>query len=234
MKPLGNKKLTEAEINELQEFLLSGMTPDKTMDIEALDGFLTAVVIGPDTVMPSEWLRVVWNGSEGPEYESMEQANRILGLIMRHMNSIANTLMNRPDRYEPIILNWEKEEDYWLMGMPWAIGFFKGMDLRRENWKELTADEEYGEMVMPIMTLLARPDDPEYGEIVNSAAKRKRFVDMLPDAVMDIHEFWLERREHFAPAPAIAKERKPGRNEPCPCGSGKKFKKCCGSPGKLH
>jgi uncharacterized protein len=27
---------------------------------------------------------------------------------------------------------------------------------------------------------------------------------------------------------------KVGRNEPCPCGSGKKFKKCCGSPVDLH
>ena len=23
-------------------------------------------------------------------------------------------------------------------------------------------------------------------------------------------------------------EKKPGRNDPCPCGSGKKYKKCCG------
>jgi len=28
--------------------------------------------------------------------------------------------------------------------------------------------------------------------------------------------------------PTIAKKPKVGRNEPCPCGSGKKFKKCCG------
>jgi len=25
-----------------------------------------------------------------------------------------------------------------------------------------------------------------------------------------------------------------GRNDPCPCGSGKKFKQCCGAPGNLH
>ncbi|WP_308772401.1 SEC-C metal-binding domain-containing protein, partial [uncultured Bilophila sp.] len=24
-------------------------------------------------------------------------------------------------------------------------------------------------------------------------------------------------------------ENKPGRNDPCPCGSGKKYKKCCGA-----
>lgn len=28
-------------------------------------------------------------------------------------------------------------------------------------------------------------------------------------------------------------KRKPGRNEPCPCKSGKKFKRCCGDEAKL-
>jgi SWIM/SEC-C metal-binding protein len=27
----------------------------------------------------------------------------------------------------------------------------------------------------------------------------------------------------------VVKEKTPGRNDPCPCGSGKKFKKCCGA-----
>ncbi|MBF0552279.1 MAG: SEC-C domain-containing protein, partial [Deltaproteobacteria bacterium] len=31
-----------------------------------------------------------------------------------------------------------------------------------------------------------------------------------------------------APQPVRRKDRKVGRNEPCPCGSGRKFKKCCG------
>ena len=28
---------------------------------------------------------------------------------------------------------------------------------------------------------------------------------------------------------ALVPDEKPGRNDPCPCGSGKKFKKCCGA-----
>ena len=33
-------------------------------------------------------------------------------------------------------------------------------------------------------------------------------------------------------APIVEHAPKIGRNEPCPCGSGKKYKKCCGSPTK--
>ncbi len=31
------------------------------------------------------------------------------------------------------------------------------------------------------------------------------------------------------PQPTVKKEKKVGRNDPCPCGSGKKYKKCCGA-----
>ncbi|MDP4109449.1 MAG: SEC-C metal-binding domain-containing protein, partial [Bacillota bacterium] len=31
------------------------------------------------------------------------------------------------------------------------------------------------------------------------------------------------------PRQPIRKDKKPGRNDPCPCGSGKKYKKCCGA-----
>ena len=34
------------------------------------------------------------------------------------------------------------------------------------------------------------------------------------------------RRKHYSP-PQIVTDRKVGRNDPCPCGSGKKYKKCC-------
>ncbi|MDR3378349.1 MAG: SEC-C metal-binding domain-containing protein, partial [Verrucomicrobiae bacterium] len=30
------------------------------------------------------------------------------------------------------------------------------------------------------------------------------------------------------PPEPVRAVRKPGRNDPCPCGSGKKYKKCCG------
>jgi uncharacterized protein YecA (UPF0149 family) len=32
----------------------------------------------------------------------------------------------------------------------------------------------------------------------------------------------------------VASRVKVGRNEPCPCGSGKKYEKCCGGPEQLH
>jgi len=48
----------------------------------------------------------------------------------------------------------------------------------------------------------------------------------------------LERREveyrerawrNQSPTTVVRTEAKVGRNDPCPCGSGKKYKKCCGA-----
>lgn len=52
----------------------------------------------------------------------------------------------------------------------------------------------------------------------------KYTIELEPDKPEDI--FDLERLLN-PPEPKIA-EKKVGRNEPCPCGSGKKYKKCCG------
>ena len=39
------------------------------------------------------------------------------------------------------------------------------------------------------------------------------------------------RPQKEAPHNPVKADKKPGRNEPCPCGSGKKYKNCCGKPG---
>jgi hypothetical protein len=56
-----------------------------------------------------------------------------------------------------------------------------------------------------------------------------RGADRLRREVLDAEERW-GRETRSAPAPTVAAEPRPGRNEPCTCGSGKKFKRCCGPP----
>lgn len=55
-------------------------------------------------------------------------------------------------------------------------------------------------------------------------------LGLEPDKPEDISD--LERALN-PPEPMLASPRV-GRNDPCPCGSGKKFKQCCGSPEKLN
>jgi hypothetical protein len=63
--------------------------------------------------------------------------------------------------------------------------------------------------------------------------------DLIPACVMEIAGYWRRRGPNqismpFGPGPQFEPKRaasKVGCNDPCPCGSGKKFKKCCGRNG---
>jgi len=50
-------------------------------------------------------------------------------------------------------------------------------------------------------------------------------IELEPDKPEDTTD--LEILLH--PVKSRISEKKVGRNEPCPCGSGKKYKKCCGN-----
>lgn len=50
-----------------------------------------------------------------------------------------------------------------------------------------------------------------------------------------MHAYWLPFRQAiYEREVAKAMQPKVGRNDPCPCGSGKNFKKCCGVAANLH
>ena len=53
--------LTDDEFEELDRFLLDVEGVDASMDISMLDGYFAAILSGPKTILPSEWLRWVWD-----------------------------------------------------------------------------------------------------------------------------------------------------------------------------
>jgi uncharacterized protein len=74
------------------------------MNVKHLDGFFAALIAGPETVMPSEYYSEVFGGemSEACEFGSVAEANEILGLLMRHWNTIVGTLFNG-EVYVPLL-----------------------------------------------------------------------------------------------------------------------------------
>ena len=106
MRPIKSGPLTNWEIEELDVFLLADDGLENAMDVSAFDGFLCAALSGPNVIMPSEWMRWVWDKEEGaqaPEFASEKQAKRILGLLVGHANVLAFTLTHGPQHYEPLL-----------------------------------------------------------------------------------------------------------------------------------
>ncbi len=221
LDPASDMTLDEEEMLWLGGFLDSEQLPDAAMSLEALDGFFTAIAVGPETILPSEYMPRVWGG-EGPIFDSTEQAEFTLALLMRHWNSIARRLAESFPQI-PFIEIFGDEED----GRAWAHGFGLGMNLRLDAWRPLIEDKKFGALLAPIAGLIERPP-----AIVGKAAARRtrsELIDDLPISIAGIHVYWNDPERRAALGEKPPRRRKVGRNERCPCGSGKKYKACCGA-----
>jgi uncharacterized protein len=231
--------LSEKELKELERFLVYQLPSQiDCMTLDELDGFLHAIAIGPETVMPNRWLPRVW-GQDGeammPPTDNLEQLNHLLGLIMRHYNSIVSHFEQMPDSLQPIFgTDQDKEGEYEDAGL-WAHGFTEGVKLSLVAWQPLLSSPKGQEWYRPLQLL----GDDDVTMVNLDLLATKEQIQLLNRAVVDsvmlMHAYWLPLRHAMAERQiAQAMSTKVGRNEPCPCGSGKKFKKCCGSPIDLH
>lgn len=211
----------EDALEMLDRFLMSDRAPEDSLSISELDGLLTAVAVGPDLIAPSEWLTVVWGGDR-PDFESPDEASAVLSAIMGRYNQILRQL----ERNELAPLFWTGPEGQ-VLAADWAEGFMDGVRLRIDAWEALLRDDDDQSMLFPILVLSSdelgnNPLGLEPDERTEIAFK---VPDLIPDCAWGIYQFWRER-ESLRSAPA--RNNKAGRNEPCPCGSGKKHKRCCG------
>lgn len=222
-----NKPLSHTELDELDNFLLSDAVPEESMGVVELDGFLTAIVIGPQVVPPSEWLPQVWAETDDEEmvWKSDAQAEKFITLIMRHMNGIAGQFQQAPEDFEALTYEREIEDKTIRVIDDWCYGFMQAVAMRMDDWEPIFSTDD-SVMAMSIVSMYGTEEgwkeletDPE------QETKHDHAVEFLEPSIAAIYEFWLKRRT--VPAVMPAKSVKIGRNEPCPCGSGQKYKKCC-------
>ena len=225
--------LTDAEYDRIAS-MLARFRSEQAMNLEMLDGYFAALVCSPDMVRPSEYLREIWGGTMADDeaFGGQKELQTFLDLVMRHWNAVVHSL-NSEDVFLPLLL---EADDGVARGNDWAHGFMRGMDLRRDEWAELMNDEEHGGALIPILALAnEHHPDPEmrpYKEPM-SAERREQLMVGVAASVQAIYRYFAPHRRVSA---RLEREgttyRRPsdkiGRNEPCPCGSGKKFKKCCG------
>lgn len=227
--------LSDEELDELDRFLLSDATSDETMMLDTLDGYLTAIAVGPTTIMPSQWLPRVWGPTDehAPEFETTKQAKRILELILRHMNGIAWSFESDLDSYEPMMNTRMYQGREYLDGEMWSFGFMNGVTLCRKDWEPLLNDIAGCEALQPIRLLGADDVTAEERSLIRTPAQREKLSEKIAASVAAIYRFWLPHRkavhEHVVASSTKRSQPRVGRNDPCPCGSGKKFKRCCGT-----
>jgi uncharacterized protein len=230
--------LSEEELDALDHFLLY-TEEDETMTLETLDGYLHAIAIGPETLMPSQWLPKVWGQEAGammPPAQDLDEVNLILSWVMRHFNSIVSGFEQSPPALAPLWGTTEfGAEGAFEDAEAWAFGFAEGVKLNPAAWQPLFNDAKAQLWYRPIGLLGADAFSPDQDALTRTPEQRQVLSLQIEASLAQIHAFWLPLRqavqERDTAKHLVAKV---GRNEPCPCGSGKKFKKCCGAASILH
>lgn len=205
------------------------------MLLEELDGFAAGLVVCPETILPSEWLSIVWgleDNEDAPIFETLDHANKVIALVMGHYNHVARTLSEAPESYRPLFPKDDRNNE--ILWEIWIEGFEKAFKLRPAAWLPLLeADVETSAAIRGMLTLadVARRDERL------SVDQRRELEESAPELIgpwlQTINDWRLENHDPGAGKShvlqtAVAPSGKVGRNDPCPCGSGKKYKKCCG------
>ncbi len=136
MKLTPNAPLTDSEIDWLEAVLLKYGNDDSVLCFSELDGFLTAIVSGPNMISPNIWLRAIWGrGDYHPRWTSEKEMMRFVGLYFQHMNDIAGCLHDTPEQFEPIFNAREVKGKTYTIVEEWCFGYMKGRSL--DDWSAL-------------------------------------------------------------------------------------------------
>ena len=224
----------------LKAFLSDPARPAGTLRYHELQGFFFTVACCPDLVRPPEWLPLVFADGEAG-YHSLEEANEILGELMGVYNTVVRLARSEPARMpDDCVIRGDAlanlADDAPLA--QWSRGFLHGHQWLEESWEPYLSGELEDEFAAVLMTLtfFASPSlaqayaDESHGEVRQLAGTMtKLFGDAIGEYAglgRTIQHVLAENAPIPGGSTAVTD---PGRNEPCPCGSGKKWKKCCGA-----
>jgi uncharacterized protein len=231
--------LTESELDELDDFLLSAAVPESCMDLEQLDGFLTAIACSPEDIPVREYAPLIWHDCAPPDLRTQDPPpppdvpERILELIARHLLAIRAQLESGWP-YEPVLFEYADEsgpgEAPRILANDWAIGFVRALELRRHAWQPVIEDDEAGLGVALVIGIAYEHDRNIVDEPI-TPQQRAAMLEALPESILRIYDYWRARRAGVAQAGAGTRPRPTG---PCPCGSGRRYRDCCGRADILH
>ena len=226
------------------------------LSFESIDGFLTALAAGPRLPSPDDWLPALCGDAfdrafADPEdhAQALHSLQARLKVLCRQLDPEAMLDDTEQMRLLPLVAEYTDaerqrlvddgvlpaEEAAWLQtGSLWAQGFLDALEAFPEIWVE-PADEtdaaDFGALVAQVAALVLPPDSPEWqAHLVEYWPKGEPDRDELLAeacwAVQDLRLYWVDHAPRPSPRHV---EPTPGRNDPCPCGSGRKYKKCHGA-----
>jgi uncharacterized protein len=251
------KQNTEAEIEAFAAVCdrLAGFS--ERISVEWADGYLTALCAGPRALAIEEWLPRLAGDAFERAFADPDDVAQATQALQQRFDAIADQLdpgrlLDDEDvlQLNPLMSEWSDEDkqriidegklsaedaQFPALGEIWALGFLDATEDFADDWPapDLSSDtgQYYDECLARVTALILPEGSDDLREHLQSLyagqqLTRDELVDEACFAAQDLRLYWVEH----APKPATRRvERTPGRNDPCPCGSGKKYKKCHGA-----
>ncbi len=205
---------------EMAPFGSSKEGEDGLAALSYADGFITAVAVCPTLIPPAEWMpHLIDPSSADLSVEEMEFSQK---LILAEHREILDSLAAQD--YEPYF--WE-HQDGRLITKNWAEGFLNGTLLCEDAWAPVFD----GDGRINLVTLFILHQDEEFlAKIAEEGIGREESFEAAQAELPILIYNLFESSPHGSPRNDGTYKhagKKIGRNDPCPCGSGKKYKKCC-------
>ncbi len=195
------------------------------MLLTELDGFLTGLLVCPEAVPSHEWMTVIW-GTEAdgiPPFEDPVDVQWFSNAVAARRNEIARDLDR--SKLQPILDIDERDGE--ILWEYWVDGFGEAIALRPETWDALADSPESAAPWSRLARLIAIARNESELDSVEVNALEGQAMTELIDAVQLLYTARTRLLGAQSPTPPATMLTKVGRNDRCPCGSGKKYKRCC-------
>ena len=211
----------EAARSRLMELLDAKSEAHNTMRCDEVQGFMMALLSGPDALNPTNWLPEILGEESLFDAKERTEVERLV------MAMAADMRMKLNEKILPDLWFYEDEAgnpDFYT----WCNAYLYALDIVPTDWFEAVDQEEFEDLFYPIMALGGIYDDEENGEVILHLNEKElnQLESDLPHVLLDIYWYWQAIINK--PQTVRREGEKVGRNDPCPCGSGKKYKACCG------
>ena len=211
----------EAARSRLMELLDDKSEAHNTMRCDEVQGFMMALLSGPDALNPTNWLPEILGEESLFDAKERTEIERLV------MAMAADMRMKLNEKILPDLWFYEDEAgnpDFYT----WCNAYLYALDIVPTDWFETVEQEEFEDLFYPIMALGGIYDDEENGEVILHLNEKEltQLESDLPHVLLDIYWYW--QAIIHKPQTVRREGEKVGRNDPCPCGSGKKYKACCG------
>lgn len=228
------RPLTDEDINQLDDLLATSSCGDDTFDVSMLDGFLSAIaLLNPPLQDESEWYPYIFN-EEGTPCE-VDEPETVKRLVCQRLQEIRAFQAQR-QFYNPIIFPLEDEDGNQVTGVdglaalePWAMGFYNALAQYSDRVDVTEAIEAQLCRIHRFLELDQEDPDYEQNLAIRQAVEKEHPVHSLEEGMLEMMRGVTEIAKLNLPNKPVSRATpKIGRNDPCPCGSGKKYKNCCG------